>query len=149
MRVLSGSVGTTTLLSQSDLSSLIEKVSNLSGGMKITPIQIQHDNSQPIFLKNCAIAYGLCDSVKSCLDRMVESGIIKKVTSAKWAPPIVTPMKMNGQPRVCGDFIITVNSILNQCALITLEPEYLFIKLNDYSCFSKIDLKNVFFASTT
>ena len=56
---LSGSVGMTTLLSRSDLSSLIEKASNLSGGMKITPIQIQHDNSQPIFLKNRAIAYGL------------------------------------------------------------------------------------------
>ena len=94
---LSGSVRTTTLLSRSDLSSLIEKASNLSGGMKITPIQIQHDNSQPMFPKNRAIAYGLRDSVKSCLDRMVGSGIVKKVTSAKWATPIVTPMKTNGQ----------------------------------------------------
>ena len=76
---LSGSVGTTTLLSRSNLISLIEKISNLLGGMKITPIQIQHNNSQPIFLKNCAIAYGLRDSVKSCLDRMVESAIVKRL----------------------------------------------------------------------
>ena len=75
---------------------------------------------------------------------MVGSGIIKKVTSAKWATPIVTPMKMNGQPRICGDFKITVNPISRQCASTTLEPEDLFMKLNGYSRFSKIDLENAF-----
>ena len=75
---------------------------------------------------------------------MVESGIVKKVTSAKWATPILTPMKTNGQPRICGDFKITVNSILRQCASITLKPEDLFSKLNGYSRFSKIDLENAF-----
>ena len=71
---------------------------------------------------------------------MVESDIIKKVTSAKWA----TPMKTNGQLRIHGDFKITVNPILCQCASITLEPEDLFMKLNGYSRFSKIDLENAF-----
>ena len=116
--------------------------------MKITPIQIQYDNLQPIFLKNCAIAYSLHDSVKSCLDRMAESGIIKRVMSVKWATPIITPNKTNGQPRICGDFKITVNTILCQCASITLEPEDLFMKLNGYSRFSKIDLEKCFLAST-
>ena len=109
--------------------------------MKITPIQIQHDNSQPIFY---AIAYGFHDSVKSCLDRMVGSGLVKKVTSVKWVTPIVTPIKTNGQLRICGDFKITVNPILYQCASITLKPEDLFMKLNGYSRFSKIDLENAF-----
>ena len=53
-------------------------------------------------------------------------------------------MKTNGQLRICGDFKITVNPILRHCALVTLEPEDLFMKLNDYSRFSKIDLENAF-----
>ena len=75
---------------------------------------------------------------------MVESGIVKKVTSVKWVTPIVTSMKTNGQPRICGDYKFTVNPILCQCASITLEPEDLFMKLNGYSRFSKIDLENAF-----
>ena len=73
------------------------------------------------------IAYKLCNSIKASLDKMIESDINRRVQSLKWVTPIVTPIKSNGQPRICGDFKITLNPILWKHASITRESEDLLV----------------------
>ena len=123
---------------------LIEKASTSKGGMNVQAVHIECDNDQAKFLKNRPIPYGLREPVQQTLDKLEADGIIKKVNSSKWATPIVTPIKPNGQPRICGDYKITVNPALRQKAAITLEPEDLFMKLNQSKYFSKVDLENAF-----
>ena len=125
-------------------SELIEKVSNCTGGIKIEPVHIDHDDSDPVFFKSRPIPFGLREPVKKILDKWVDSGIAVQVKSSRWATPIVTPLKSNGQPRVCGDYRITINPILRQHASITPEPEDLFANLGGARIFSKIDLENAF-----
>ena len=130
--------------SEASLSEMIEKVANCSGGIKIDPVHIDHDDSDPVFHKSRPIPFGLRDPVKKVFDKWVDSGIAVQVESSRWATPIVTPLKANGQPRVCGDYRITINPILRHHAAITPEPEDLFANLNGASVFSKIDLENAF-----
>ena len=66
------------------LCDFIEKASNVEGGMKVKPIQIDYDDSKPVFINNRPIAYGLHNSVKANLDKMIESGIIRTDQSLKW-----------------------------------------------------------------
>ena len=126
------------------ISDLVEQVSNCSGGINIKPIHIDHDNRDPKFFKSRPIPFGLREPVKKILDKWVTDGIAVKVQSSRWATPIVTPLKANGQPRVCGDYRITINPILRHHAPTTLEPEDIFAHLADASFFTKIDLENAF-----
>lgn len=123
---------------------LIEKASNSRGGMKVRSVHIDCEKDNTKFLKNRPIPYGLREPVQKTLGKLEADGIIKKVSSSKWATPIVTPIKPNGQPRICGDYKVTVNPILKQKAAITREPEDLFMQLNQSKYFSKIDLENAF-----
>ena len=113
-----------------DISNLIYECSRCTGGMRIKPVHLE-TNSPPIFLKARPMAYGLREAVKSNLDSMVEDGILQPVTSSTWATPIVTPLKANGQPRVCGDFRIS-------------SVDDMFEGVRGCQVFSKIDLTHGF-----
>lgn len=126
------------------LSVLIEKASNSKGGINIKPIYLEHDDNDPKFFKARPLPYGLRDPVKKTLDRMEADGIVTKIECSRWATPVVTPIKTNGQPRVCGDYRVTINPILRRHAELTPEPEDLFSRMRDATIFSKIDLENAF-----
>ena len=126
------------------VSTLIESVSNNSGGLKVAPIHIDCDSKEPIFMKSRSLPYGLRDPVKQTLDKLEQNGIIEKVSSSRWATPIVCPLKANGTVRICGDYKVTVNPHLRQRACTTLEPEDIFMKLANSKVFSRIDLENAF-----
>lgn len=128
----------------SSISNQIELASNCKGGIDIAPVHIDHDNREPKFFKSRPIPFGLREPVMKILDKWVADGIAVKVESSRWATPIVTPLKSNGQPRVCGDYRVTVNPILRHHAPTTPEPEDLFAKLNNAAVFSKVDLENAF-----
>ena len=72
--------------------------------------------------------------------KLVDKGILKPVESSEWATTIVTPLKMNGKPRICGDFKVTVNPYLMKKCTTTREPEDLFMSLKN----QKLDLENAF-----
>jgi len=115
----------------------------LTGGMNINPVEIDCP-ADPVFFKARTIAYGLREPVQANLNDLVQRGIISPVTSSQWASPIVTPLKANGQPRVCGDYRVTINSKLEQRSCTLPEPEDIFAKLNGANYFSRVDLKDAF-----
>jgi transposase InsO family protein len=95
-------------------------------------------------MKSRQIPYGLRAAVKENLDEMVREGVLQPVPTSSWATPIVTVIKPNGQPRICGDYRLTVNPLLQQTATTTLDVDAMFQGLHGNRFFSKIDLSNAF-----
>ena len=132
-----------TAAPSSEISTLIHQCSLNQGGIKIDPVHLE-TRGDPRFLKARPMAFGLRDAVHKNLQDLVSDGILRAVSSSVWATPIVTPLKANGQPRICGDFRLTVNPSLLQTATTTPEVEEMFQGLQGSSFFSKVDLTNAF-----
>lgn len=82
-------------------------------------------------------------SSKQVIDELVNDDILQPVSTSAWATPIVSVIKPNGLPRICGDFRL-LNKVLKQAATTTRELEDMFEGLQGSKVFSKIDLKNAF-----
>ena len=71
------------------------------------------EGAQPKFCKARPVAYALRPKVERELDRLVESGVLSPVDHSEWATPIVPIVKKDGSSvRICGDFKVTVNPVL-------------------------------------
>jgi hypothetical protein len=126
-----------------EVENLIVQCSQSRGGIKIEPVHLEVVG-EPVFLKARTMAYGLMDVVKKTLDDLVTDGILEPVNCSAWATPIVIALKSNGQPRICGDYKVTINPLLKKTACTTQEIEDMFTSLHGSTIFSKIDLTNAF-----
>lgn len=111
---------------------LCDKLDTVKG---ITASMMVKDDSQPKFFKARTVPYALKDQIAAELERLEKAGIVEKVDSSDWATPIVPVMKPDGSVRICGDFNVTINHVLDV-------PEYPLptTKLNEGQTFSKLDL---------
>lgn len=100
-------------------------------------------DATPVFVRARPVPFKLLQLVEQELDNL-ESGIIEKVTTSKWATPIVPILKRNGKIRICGDYKVTVNPQL----LVDDHPfptiDELFPKLANGNKFSKLDLEQAY-----
>ena len=126
-----------------DIKYLIVQCANNRGGMKIDPIHLE-TTGDPIFMKTRPLAFGMRAAVRSKLDEMIQDGVLESLSTARWATPIVTVLKPDGKPRICGDYRITVNPHLQQTASTTPDVESMFEGLSGRAYFSKLDLSNAF-----
>ncbi|KAJ8051114.1 hypothetical protein HOLleu_04563 [Holothuria leucospilota] len=75
---------------------------------------------------------------------MAELGILGKVKYTEWAAPIVPVDKPDGSYRICGDYKVTINSVLKTKEHPLSTPQELFMKLNGGQKFTKLDMSNVY-----
>ncbi|KAK9708232.1 hypothetical protein QE152_g27357 [Popillia japonica] len=92
------------------------------------------------------------------INRLVSLGILTPVDYSKWATPVVPVIKKDGSVRLCGDFKITINPVVEVGSVrlcgdfkITINPvvevdqyllpriEELFYKLQGGQQFTKVD----------
>ncbi len=113
--------------------------------MTIDPIHLETEDD-PIFLKRRILPYGLRESVHKALMKLQNEGIIHAGNSSLCAAPIVTPLKKDGVTlRICGDYRMTLNKVLQNNISTTEETEDLLNRLESSKVFSVIDLRNAFF----
>ena len=91
-----------------------------------------------------SVAHSLIDKVAQEIDRLQELGIITPVTYSEWAAPIVPILKGNGSIRLCGDYKVTVNPVLNVDTYPLPRIEDLFAALSGGKVFSKLDLRQAY-----
>lgn len=100
--------------------------------------------AQPKFLKARPVPYALTKKVEKELDKLESAGILTKTTHSEWATPIVPVLKRSGDVRICGDFKITINPVLEAEQYTLPRIEDLFAQLGAGEKFSKIDLRQAY-----
>ena len=134
----------------SETDSLLKKYSKLfSPGIGtfnrgIVALKLKDDNVVPKFVRARPLPYGIRDKVECELKNLEKLGIIKPVEFSHWATPIVPVLKKSGAVRICGDFKVTLNPVLEIDQFPLPRIEDLFSKLQGGTIFSKIDLSQAY-----
>lgn len=98
----------------------------------------------PVVKKAYSMAYALQPKVEQKLKQMVAVGILKPVTHSEWASPIVVVPKKDGDVRICSDFRLTVNKVLNVDQYPLPRPDDIFADLAGGVIFSVLDLSGAY-----
>ena len=65
------------------------------------------------FFKPCSVPFALRERVEHELDRLETNDVLQKTPHSEWAAPIVAVPKQEGCLRLCGDYKVTVNPVLD------------------------------------
>lgn len=101
-------------------------------------------NAHAKFFKARPVPFALKGKVEEELDRLQNRGVLEPVENSDWATPLVVVMKPNNKIRLCGDYRITLNPVLEQVYYPLPRIEYIFENLKGGIQFSKIDLSDAY-----
>ena len=102
------------------------------------------EGATPKFFRSRSIPFAIKEAVGGELDQLEAAGIIEKVSHAEWAAPIVAVPKKNGRFRICGDYKVTINPVLETEQYPLPKPEELFATLAGGMKFTKLDLTQAY-----
>ena len=102
------------------------------------------ENAQPKFVKARTVPFAMKPLIEKELDSLVEKGVLTPVTHSEWATPIVAVPKANGGIRICGDFKVTLNPLIEVDQYPLPKIEDIFADIGGGQKFSKIDLKDAY-----
>ena len=71
------------------------------------------DNAKPIFCKARPVPFAMKEEIDKELDTLEAGGKIYKVDHSEWTSPTVNIPKSNGRVRICGDYKVSVNRMLD------------------------------------
>ena len=134
---------------QSEVDQILEKYETIFqeklGTIKGVSARLElKSDARPKFYKARAVPYALKEAIENDLNRLAGLGIIEKVNISDWATPLVPVVKPDGSVRLCGDYKITVNLVLQVDHYPMPTPEDLFATFAGGTLFSKIDLSQVY-----
>ena len=105
---------------------------------------VVQENATPKFFKPRSVPYAIRGAIEKDLERLESLGVIEKVSYSDWAAPIVPVPKADGSVRICGDYKVTVNPVLQVDQFPVPKPEDLFASLTGGKKFSKLDLSHAY-----
>ncbi|XP_061723525.1 uncharacterized protein K02A2.6-like [Cydia pomonella] len=100
--------------------------------------------AQPVFLRARPLAYALREPVERALEQLVRDGVLTPVDRSDWATPIVPVVKKDGNIRICADYKLTINKVLEVDRYPLPRVEDLLVRLDGGDRFSKIDLSQAY-----
>ena len=100
--------------------------------------------ARPRFYKARTVPYALRGKVEAALDSLQKEGIIEPVSYSEWAAPVVPIVKKDGTIRLCGDYKVTVNRVIEPDSYPLPRIEDLFACLTGGETFSKLDLRQAY-----
>ena len=115
------------------------------GSMKNITVKLNiKPDSRPKFFKVRPVPYAIKPKVEAGLEALIKSRVLEPVSQSDWATPIVPVIKKDESVRVCGDFKVTVNSVLDAEQYPLPHIDDLFAGLAGGKKFSKIDLNQAY-----
>ena len=117
-----------------DLDTLLSKYKNLFkdelGTVQNYQVKLYvKPEAPPRFRKARAVPYALKEPIEQELERLEHLKIIEKVNHSEWAAPVVPVLKPDGHIRLCGDYKIAINPVLDIDKYPLPTPEDLFATL--------------------
>jgi hypothetical protein len=106
-------------------------------------LHVQHQATAR-FHKPRPVPFAIKEAVGKELDRLEADGILKKVDHSEWAAPIVSVPKKDGSHRICGDYKVTVNPVLDIDQYPLPKPTDLFTAMAGGKKFSTLDLTQAY-----
>ena len=111
------------------------------GTIKQFKAEIQcKEGSVPRFFKPRPVPYALRDKVAEQLHKLEKAGVLTKIDRSDWAAPIVVVPKQDKAIRICGDYKVTVNQVIEQEVYPLPTADDLFACLAGGQVFTKLDL---------
>ena len=98
----------------------------------------------PSFVRQGPCHFALRKAIEDELDRLEKEKILYKVDHSDWAAPIVPVPQKNGQLRICGDYKVTVNPVIDVNKYPLPRPEDMLAALAGGEKFTKLDLTNAY-----
>ena len=98
----------------------------------------------PVFCKARTVPFAMKKRIQEKLDQLENDGIIRKVQNSEWAAPLVPVIKPSGELRLCGDYKMTVNKVINLDTYPLPLIDELFANLSGGVSFSKLDLSQAY-----
>ncbi len=96
------------------------------------------------FHKARPVPYAVRQKVEAELDRMEAEGILSKVDWSAWATPVIPVTRKTGNIRLCGDFKVSINPVLQAEQYPLPRIEDIFANLAGGQKFSKVDLAEAY-----
>ena len=96
------------------------------------------------FHKPRTVPFTIKEAVGNELDRLEAEGILQKVDHSEWAAAIVPVPKKDGSHRICGDYKVTVNPVLDIDQYPLPKPTDLFTALAGGNKFLTLDLTQAY-----
>ena len=86
----------------------------------------------------------MTEAVEVELNKLEEHGVIIKVDRSDWASPIVVVPKADGSVRICGDYKVTINQVVDDEQYPLPTAQDLYSTLAGSKVFSKLDLTHAY-----
>lgn len=107
-------------------------------------INLKDKNVCPKFHKPRPVPYAIRDKVEREINRLLSLGILEPVDYSEWATPVVPVLKKGGDVRLCGDFKVTINPVIEVDQHPLPRIEDLFCALQNGVRYSKLDLSEAY-----
>ena len=102
------------------------------------------ENASPRFHHPRPVPFALKEAIEREIQRLEESGILKKVSYCEWATPIVCVPKKDGSVRICDDYKVTINEDLDVDQYPIPKTIDLFTSVANAKVSSKLDLTQAY-----
>ena len=98
-------------------------------------------DAKPRFHRAQTVPFVLKSHIEEALDQLEADGVLEKDTHSDWTASIVTVPKRDGSIRVCRDYKVTVNPVLE---VDKYPPEDIFTTLAGRKRFTTLDLSHAY-----
>ena len=94
--------------------------------------------------KPCSVPFALRAAIERDSDRLEGIVVLEIVNHSQWASPIIPIVKSDNSIRICGDYKVTVHSMLNVDQFPLPNLEELFVTLSGGQKYSKLDISQAY-----
>ena len=103
-----------------------------------------NESAIPRFHKARPVPFALKEKVERQLQQQVQEGELVPVDRSDWATSIVVVHKKDGGIRICGDFKVSINPVLQSQTYPLPTPEEMFSALANGESYTKLDLARAY-----
>ena len=96
------------------------------------------------FFKPRPVPFALKEKIVEEIKQLESLGVLEKVDFSDWATPIVPVLKPDGTVRICRDYKVIINPVLDVPEYPMPTAKKLFTQLNGGEKFTKLDLSSAY-----